>query len=201
VKKRGGMRIKNSKDRGAWAELCFAARSMEEGLRPARPFGEPSGYDFLVHHKSKRLFRVQVKSTIYKMGRCYHCTIRTGNHPYKKDSFDFIAAYVIPEDVWYILPEKVVRGMSTVGLYPAMPGAKYDAYKEAWHLLRGETPGKVAQIQACADEPVLRPRFSVVNRAGWVAPFVIAERFLRWRFGGTGFPDSIRTSSSTHRSS
>lgn len=130
-KNRGGIRIKNCKDRGAWAELRFAVRAMEEGLRPARPWGEPSGYDFLVHHKSTRLFRVQVKSTVYKQHRCYHCTIRTQDRVYKKDSFDFVAAYVIPEDVWYILPERIVRGMSTVGLYPAMAGAKYDEYREA----------------------------------------------------------------------
>jgi hypothetical protein len=154
-----------SQDRGAWADLCFAARAMEEGLRPAQPWGEPSGYDSLVHHKSKSIVRVQVKSTIYKMGRCYHCTIRTGNHPYKKDSFDFVAAYVIPEDTWYILPEKVVRGMSTVGLYPAMPGAKYDQYKEAWYLLRGEAPEKGIDIRACAEEPGLGPtRFVIVTR-------------------------------------
>jgi len=152
VKKRGWRNIKNSKDRGTWAELCFAARSIEEGLRPARPFGEPPGYDFLVHHKSKRLFRVQVKSTTRKQYRCYACTIRTQHHVYKKDSFDFVAAYVIPEDVWYILPEKVVRGMSTVGLCPDMGGSKYDVYKEAWHLLRGETPGFVARIEACAED-------------------------------------------------
>ncbi|MGO9170261.1 MAG: group I intron-associated PD-(D/E)XK endonuclease [Candidatus Sulfotelmatobacter sp.] len=152
VKKRGWMNIKNSKDRGAWAELCFAVRALEEGLRPAMPWGEPSGYDFLVHHKSTRLFRVQVKSTIYKMGRCYHCTIRTCNRVYRKDSFDFVAAYVIPEDVWYILPERIVRGMSPVGLYPAMAGSKYDAYKEAWYLLRGELPGVIARIEACAEE-------------------------------------------------
>jgi hypothetical protein len=166
VRKRGWMNIKNSKDRGAWAELCFAARAMEEGLRPARPWGEPSGYDSLVHHKSKSIVRVQVKSTIYKMGRCYHCTIRTGNHPYKKDSFDFVAAYVIPEDTWYILPEKVVRGMSTVGLYPAMPGAKYDQYKEAWYLLRGETPEQGIDIQACAGEPELSPTLFVIVTRG-----------------------------------
>ncbi|MGA8216287.1 MAG: group I intron-associated PD-(D/E)XK endonuclease [Candidatus Sulfotelmatobacter sp.] len=190
MKKRRGMSIKNSKDRGAWAELCFALRALEEGLRPARPWGEPSGYDFLVHHKSTRIFRVQVKSTIYKQYRCYHCTIRTQHHVYKKDSFDFVAAYVIPEDVWYILPEKVVRGMSTVGLYPAMAGAKYDAYKEAWHLLRGESP-HIGSIQACAEQSVPRPRFSVLNRTAWAAPFVLAARFLRWGFGGTrALPDS-----------
>jgi len=186
VKKPRGMNIKNSKDRGAWAEMCFALRAIEEGLRPARPWGEPSGYDSLVHHKSTRIFRVQVKSTIYKMGRCYHCTIRTGNHPYKKDAFDFIAAYVIPEDVWYILPEKVVRGMSTVGLYPAMAGAKYDAYKEAWHLLRGETPGFVARIEACAEEDFPEITFPPTPSA-CPAPDPIARKrnrgiasFLQW---------------------
>ena len=185
MRQKRGMRIKSAKDRGAWAELCFAMRAMQEGLRPARPWGEPSGYDFLVHHKSTRIFRVQVKSTICEMGTGYECTMRTCHHPYKKDSFDFVAAYVIPEDVWYILPEKLVRGMSTVGLYPDMVGAKYDAYKEAWYLLRGETPGVIARIQACAEEPTVSPRFSVVNRAAWAAPFVLVGRFLRWRLGGT----------------
>ena len=159
------MNIKNSKDRGAWAELCFAARAIEEGLRPARPWGEPSGYDSLVHHKSKRIVRVQVKSTIRKQYQCYQCSIRTQGHTYKQDSFDFIAAYVIPEDTWYILPEKVVRGMQTVGLFPAMPGAKYDQYKEAWYLLRGETREKTIEIKACTEEPVLDSCFFVIVTA------------------------------------
>ena len=186
VKKPRGMNIKNSKDRGAWAEMCFALRAIEEGLRPARPWGEPSGYDCIVHHKSTRIFRVQVKSTIRKQYRCYQCTIRTQHHVYKKDSFDFVAAYVIPEDVWYILPEKVVRGMSTVGLYPAMPGAKYDAYKEAWHLLRGETPGVVARIEACAEEDSPQVNFQPTTSAG-TAPDPTARKrnqgiasFLQW---------------------
>jgi PD-(D/E)XK endonuclease len=167
--------------------MCFALRAIEEGLRPARPWGEPSGYDSLVHHKSTRIFRVQVKSTIYKMGRCYHCTIRTGNHPYKKDAFDFVAAYVIPEDVWYILPEKAVRGMSTVGLYPAMGGSKYDAYKEAWHLLRGETPGKIDCIQACAEDAQESPLLAKDARYGAPGRFLSALlRLARQRAWGRG---------------
>ena len=70
----------------------------------------------------------------------------------QKNSFDFVAAYVIPEDVWYILPEKVVRGMWSIGLNPGLEGAKYNGYKEAWHLLTGETPGFVERIEACAEE-------------------------------------------------
>ena len=33
-----GMRIKNCKKRGEWAELCFAVRALREGLRLARPW-------------------------------------------------------------------------------------------------------------------------------------------------------------------
>lgn len=182
VKKRRWTRIKNTKDRGVWAELCFAVRAMQEGLRPARPFGDPREYDFLVHHKSTRIARVQVKSTTYKKGLWYNCTLKTCRKPYKKDSFDFVAAFVVPEDVWYILPEKTVRGMSSLGLNPNSKASKYDAYREAWHLLRGESPGAIKSIQACAEEPVLSPRFSVLDRTAWVAPFVLAARFVRWRF-------------------
>src|SRR5258706_624336 len=196
-----GRIIKNCKKRGEWAELVFAVRAMERGLHLGRPWGESSGYDFTVD-QGERIVRVQVEATIFKEGaEGYSCTLKDSKGPYKKNSFDFVAAYVIPEDVWFILPEKKIRGMWSVGPYPKLETAKYREYQEAWHLLRGETPGTVARIQACAEEPVLSPRFSVVNRAGWVAPFVLAGRFLRWRSGGTGFHDSIRTSSSTHRSS
>jgi hypothetical protein len=95
---------------------------------------------------------VQVKSTMFREGSGYSCTLKDSRGPYKKNSFDFVAAYVIPEDVWYILPEKVVRGMWSIGLNPGLEGAKYNCYKEAWHLLSGEKPGFVARIEACADE-------------------------------------------------
>jgi hypothetical protein len=65
-------------------------------------------------------------------------------------TFDFVAAYVIPVDVWYILPEKVVRGMWSVGLHPELEKSKYGAYEEAWNLLRGAVREGIS-IQACAD--------------------------------------------------
>ena len=186
MKKRRWTRIKNTKDRGVWAELCFAVRAMQEGLRPARPFGDPREYDFLVHHKSKRITRVQVKSTTYKKGLWYNCTLKTCRKPYKKDSFDFIAAFVVPEDVWYILPEKTVRGMSSLGLNPSSRASKYDAYKEAWHLLRGETPGFVPRIEACVDEDFPEATFQPTPSA-CLAPDPTAQKrsrgiasFLQW---------------------
>ena len=148
-----GMRIiKNCKKRGEWVELVFAVRAMELGLRLARPWGESSGYDFTVD-QGARIVRVQVKSTIFKEGVSgYSCTLKDSKGPYKKGSFDFVAAYVIPEDVWFILPEKKIRGMWSVGLNPKLETAKYREYQEAWHLLSGGKPGLVDRIEACAKE-------------------------------------------------
>jgi hypothetical protein len=149
-----GRMIKNGKKRGEWVELVFAVRAMALGLLLGRPWGESAGYDFTVD-QGTRIVRVQVKSTIFKEGEeGYSCSLKDSKGPYKKGTFDFVAAYVIPEDVWYIIPEKVVRGMWSVGLYPKLETAKYREYQEAWHLLTGATPGFVDRIQACVEEEI-----------------------------------------------
>lgn len=141
---------RNGKKRGEWAELVFATRAMERGFRLWRPWGESCGYDWAIEQGGK-FERVQVKSTLFREGEGYSCSLKDSKSPYKKNVFDVVAAYVIPEDVWFILPEKVVRGMWSVGLYPKLETAKYRMYQEAWHLLRGEMPGMIDSIQACAE--------------------------------------------------
>jgi hypothetical protein len=151
-----GKIIKNCKKRGEWAKLVFATRAMDRELALARPWGESSGYDFTVDQGS-RIVRVQVTSTIFKEGKeGYSCTLKDSKGPYKKGTFEFVAAYVIPEDVWFILPEKLIRGMWSVGLHPKLETAKYREYQEAWHLLRGETRGTCVSLEACAEELTLK---------------------------------------------
>jgi len=151
MRKNRGMAIKNCKRRGEWAELVFAARALREGLRLARPWGESSGYDFVVDQECGKMVRVQVKSTIFREGSGYSCTLKDSKGPYRKNSFEFVAAYVIPEDVWFILPEKKVRGMWSVGLYPKLENSKYGEYMEAWDLLRGRLPEVIGRIEACVE--------------------------------------------------
>jgi hypothetical protein len=125
---------------------------MQEGLRPATPWGGPPGYDFLVDGSGPNIFRVQVKSTIRQQNSWYQCTVRTQHAPYKKNAFHFLAGFVVPENVWYIVPGNLVWGQSTLGFNPKFSAEKYAEYKEAWHLLRGETPGIIPRIQARAEE-------------------------------------------------
>ena len=152
--KNHGMKIKHSKLRGEWAEMCFMIRAAEHGLRVTKPWGDMSHYDFVVEHKA-HFARVQVKSTIFKQNGGYNCTVRGSWGPYVGDPFYFVAAYLIPEDIWYIIPAEKFKGQGSVALQPKVKNSKYARYKEAWHLLRG-TPefgaGTVAGIEACAAE-------------------------------------------------
>ena len=139
-------RLRGTKERGEWAELCFMARAMEEGLRVARPWGETS-YDVGTDYRNLRC-RVQVKSTEYMRGkRSYMLNVRgTRGRPYKKGSIDFVAMFLIPDSVWYIIPFEQLKknGKRLCSFHLAVGNArhKYSQFREAWHLLRGESKGK-----------------------------------------------------------
>ncbi len=133
-----GARIKNHKKRGEWAELVFMARVKELGFGLLRPWGESSPYDVGVEWEG-RFWRVQVKSTIYKVGHAYVCNTRPDNdyRPYTVKQIDFLAAYVIPANVWYIVPARVATKLKgNIWLSPHKPGHKYEPFMEAWELLR-----------------------------------------------------------------
>lgn len=128
-------------------------RAIELGLHLNKPWGEVTQYDFIVENLG-RYVRVQVKSTMFKDRGGYSCTVRGSAGAYQGDPFDYLAAYVFQENVWYIIPAELVVGQGSIALYPKLKGAKYGPYKEAWHLLRGDAPrpGRVERILACAEE-------------------------------------------------
>jgi hypothetical protein len=109
--------IRDNKKRGEWAESVFAARAAENGLPVSRPSGESESFDYVVGHPG-RFVGVQVKCTIAKQhnAKGYICNLKCNNKKYRQGSFDFVAAYAILEDTWYIVPEKAIRGMSAICL-------------------------------------------------------------------------------------
>jgi hypothetical protein len=143
------MKIKHPKLRGEWAELRFMAAAAERGLHATKPWGETLQYDFVIERGSRRpkrakaarrdsgtqVWRVQVKSTGFKDRGGYSCSVRRCRGAYEGDPFDFVAVYLVPEDMWYIIPEEAVRGNRSVAIYPQLEKSKYAAYKEAWGLL------------------------------------------------------------------
>ena len=133
--KNPGMYIRHPKARGEWAELRFMTRATELGFIVAKPWGDSAPFDLALIYR--RLFvRVQVKCTIFHRGNSYKCHLDSNGVPYRPDQIDFFAAYVIPTDTWYILPIKATNHQPDILLTPHSKNAKYEKYKEAWHLLK-----------------------------------------------------------------
>jgi len=138
----GGAQISDIKRRGEWAEIRFIAKAMEYGYRLTRPVGGSPPYDVVVD-LGGQFISVQVKSTIAIRGRrkvlpvdCYSLTMRCGGHRYRLSDFHYVAAYIIPRDLWYIIPFALVIGRSTLLLRPDDPPDNgYERFREAWHLL------------------------------------------------------------------
>jgi hypothetical protein len=142
--------IKDPKARGEWAESVFMARAGEQGLAVSKPWGESNSYDFVVGRPG-RFVGVQVKSTTIENGGGYVCVIRKQGGAYARGSFDFVAAYVVPEDVWYIIPANRIRGRECVSLCSKSKQAKNEEYREAWHLLREASEDSEGAISEVAE--------------------------------------------------
>jgi PD-(D/E)XK endonuclease len=133
------IQFENVRQLGEWAELRFMTRATEEGLYVLKPWGDKR-YDFAVDHGGA-FRRVQVKSTRFKLKRFHSYVCNTRSHParrYTLQQIDFLAAYIVPLDLWYIMPAKVVVSQARITLTPSHEGHKYEPYMEAWNLLRGE---------------------------------------------------------------
>ena len=160
MKKRKPGIIRDKKLRGEWAESVFMARAGEHGLAVSKPWGDSRSFDCVVGRPGK-FVAVQVKCTVAKLesGKGYICSVCSSHKAYRAGAFDFVAAYVVLEDLWYIIPAKLIRGKKSICLCTEGAEAKYEEYREAWHLLRQAS--ELGEEIAGAEEPVVAepPRF------------------------------------------
>ena len=132
--------MSHAKRRGEWAELQFMAKAAKLGLQISKPWSELARYDMVIGADG-HFVSVQIKSTTSSSPEGgYICGVRPNpkGKPYQLGEFDFLAAYVITKDLWYIIPAGLVihGNRSGIRLYTSDPTSKYAPYKEAWHLLR-----------------------------------------------------------------
>ena len=148
-------KIADKKKRGEWVELRFMAEAAERNLPACKPFGDSENFDVVVGRPGK-FVGVQVKCTVFrsKNGEGYLCSVCSSHNIYKPGAFDFLAAYVVPEDVWFILPAKEIMGMRSVSL--CTPTSRYEKYREAWELLR-EAVGMREEAEAASGEVAEEP--------------------------------------------
>ncbi len=127
------------KARGELAEIRFLLEAAARGLVVAKPWGDNLPFDFVVG-RGRRWFRVQVKSASTRHCRGYHvsCFRPAGHRAYRADEMDFLAACVVPERTWYVIPVRALASRKTIVLFPSRRptrGGRFERFKEAWHLL------------------------------------------------------------------
>jgi hypothetical protein len=135
-----GSQFRNAKERGEWAEVRFLSRAMEQRFRVAKLWGDSAPYDLMVEQDGIA-HRVQVKSTMRRpKAGAYPCPVPAE----KSEEIDFVAAYIIPLDLWYIIPAGVVAmRKGSIWLAPRNRQGKYERYLEAWHFVAAVENGAV----------------------------------------------------------
>jgi hypothetical protein len=135
----GEKRRATGKRRGEAAEAAFLARATHLGFGVLLPWGESESYDAAVDSRRWRLLlRVQVKSAdSYNAGYVIKTT-RANGRVYTLDDIDFMVGYVVPEDIWYIIPVEALGKRATIKFRPhsrRLVKPMFERYREAWCLL------------------------------------------------------------------
>ena len=153
------------KRQGQIAELAFMHKAAEIGFGVTKPYGEIEPYDFILD-SGCRLWRVQVKSTSapVKGKHSYyvqpsHCNGAYGRAIYTADDIDFLVAYVVPRQAWYVIPVEALACAVNIYLYPDTPQSRgrFERYREAWCLMACSRDGTCREEmrvrRACGECP------------------------------------------------
>lgn len=146
----------HNKHRGELAELAFMRKAASRGYAVSKPWGDCERYDFVVRF-GKVFWRVQVKSVRAKYPQRSHYRLSTANwlkHPYSSEDIDFLAAYIFPEDIWYIFPAAVFENRKSLCVTPNSRRSRYEKFREAWKLMeQPTTSGRDVACNVSAPSP------------------------------------------------
>jgi len=146
---------------GELAEAKFLAKAAGMGFGVSRPWGDER-YDFVLD-SSHRFSRVQVKSTRKSRAPRSYGVVVSSNRlaAYDATEIDFLVAYVVPLDLWYVIPVNKIQGTMTLYFHPDGCRSKWEKYREAWcqmacpHDENG--PSKIVTPRCCDKGPTRLP--------------------------------------------
>jgi hypothetical protein len=135
-------RTRNPKRMGELAEAAFLLKAETLGFGLAKPWGDSERYDFILDSGS-RLWRVQLKCTAALHWRGYevqpiYSVYGKGKAVYTEDDIDALVVYILPRDIWYVLPVEDFTPCRSLRFFPDFEcnRARWEKYRDAWHLLR-----------------------------------------------------------------
>jgi len=167
----------NKKRTGELAEAAFLLKAASLGFGVTKPWGDSERYDFILD-SGERLWRVQVKCTeTEKYGYKIPTATFTGGRagvPYTAEDIDVLVAQVVPLDVWYVVPVEAFAPRASLRFFPAgSKRARFEQYREAWHLLRAKPQAIAAETLAFdrvgAGALSLGPRHAQFSRDGVIS--------------------------------
>lgn len=133
----------NAKRLGEIAEAKFLAAAAGLGFAVLKPWGDSEPYDFVLDARRNGrlgLSRVQVKSA-HRKGKGdkgYSFSAHDFSlHAYTARDIDALIAYVVPENLFYVIPIAALKRARGIHLFPTSKRhrSKYEKFRNAWDLL------------------------------------------------------------------
>jgi len=133
----------NCKAKGDLVEIAFLYKAAALGFGVAKPYGDKEHYDFILD-SGERFWRVQVRSTSYLEPNRNSYTVNASHRgkgykvkTFQAEEIDFLVAYIVPVNSWYVVPVNQLASLRFLRLYPSGSkwGGCFEAFREAWHLM------------------------------------------------------------------
>ena len=136
----------NTKRIGELAEAAFVVKAAGLGFAVSKPWGDSERYDFILD-SGPRTWRVQIKCTESPNNRGYQVqstyTDRKQKGHYTPADIDVLVAYILPLDLWYVIPAQAFPASASIRFYPEgniSRRARFEQYREAWHFFQEQPP-------------------------------------------------------------
>jgi len=133
----------NTKRTGELAEAAFVVKAAGLGYAVSKPWGDSERYDFILD-SGPRTWRVQIKCTEslnangYQVQSTYTDQKKKGH--YTSADIDVLVAYILPLDLWYVVPAHAFPASASLRFYPQgnISGRppRFEQYREAWLLFQ-----------------------------------------------------------------
>ena len=159
-------RTVDPKLQGELIELAFLHKAVSLGFAVAKPYGDSERYDFIVDYRDnidRKLLRVQVKSTaVLHQGSyrvlCSHCSTWRHRIAYSTRQIDFLVAYIMPENAWYVFPVAVIGVRTCIKLFTQhrKTRSRFEEFREAWHLM-SDPVQQIDDVARTTDAPASWP--------------------------------------------
>lgn len=142
-----------TKRRGEVAEAAFLHKAATLGFSVSKPWGESDRYDFILD-SGDHCWRVQVKSAHSSSlhGYSFRACGNVPSRRYTARDVDFLVGYVVPDNVWYVLPIALFSAITAVKVFPSSKRrmSRYELYPRSLALFRRtknrQPVGRVTQV-------------------------------------------------------